>query len=90
MGVDDVEAGRGSPSGERRGAAVQLAQSRAARASARAPGGNSYSSTLDPAEPTQRGDLVAHEAPALRVGGVGQHVGDDERAHGASDRSALE
>src|SRR5262245_43171540 len=36
---------------------------------------------LEPIEPAQRGDLIAHEAPALGVGGVGPHVGDHEGAH---------
>ena len=34
-------------------------------------------------EAAQRGDLVADEAPALGMGGVGEHVGDDERPHDA-------
>ena len=38
----------------------------------------------------QRGDLVAHEAAALWVRGVGEHVREDERAHVPCDRSALE
>ena len=76
VGVDDVEAP--SPVAPRREAAAQV---EAARASARPPGGNSYSSTSTPSRLAQRGDLVAHEAPALGVGGVGLHVRDHERAH---------
>ena len=66
------------------------AQVAAAPASARRPGGNSYSSTSRSCRLAQRRHLVAHEAPALGVGGVGQHVGDHERAHHGPDRSALE
>jgi ribonuclease PH len=39
---------------------------------------------LEPVELAQRGDLVAHEAAALGVGAVGQHVRDHEGAHDAS------
>ena len=35
---------------------------------------------LEPVEQAQRGDLVADEAPALGMGGVGEHVGDHQRA----------
>ena len=44
---------------------------------------------VESVEPAQGGDLIAHEAAALGVLGVGQHVGDDQGAH-APDRSALE
>ena len=45
---------------------------------------------LQPVELPQRRDLVAHEAPALGVKGVRQHVRHHESAHVPPDRSALE
>ena len=39
---------------------------------------------LQSVELSQRGDLVADEAPALGMGGVGEHVGDHERAQDPS------
>ena len=63
--------------GERR---PQLARRRHERAAARR---ELVQLDLEPVEAPQRADLVAHEAPALGMGGVGEHVGDDERAHDA-------
>ena len=45
---------------------------------------------LQPRGAPQRFDLIAHEAPALRVLGIGEHVRDDQRAQHPLDRSALE
>jgi hypothetical protein len=45
---------------------------------------------VEPVDAPQRGDLVADEAAALGVRGVGKHVRDDERAHVRSDGIALE
>ena len=42
------------------------------------------------ADRLQRADLIAHERAAARMGVVGLHVRDDQRAQGSPDRSALE
>ncbi len=74
--VDHVEALRARSGGAARGAA---ARARAGRAGTRS------SSTSTSSQRAQRRDLVAHEAAALGMLGVGAHVRDHERAHACRD-----
>jgi hypothetical protein len=65
-------------------AAAQLASGIYERGAA---GGELVQLNLRVAQPAQRVHLVAHEATALGVAGVGKHVGHDQRPH-SRDRSA--
>ncbi len=69
--VDDVEALPAVP-------ARQLEEAPAKRGCARR---ELLQLDLQALDRTQRRDLIAHESPALGVGGVRPHVGDHERAH---------
>ena len=73
VGVDDVEA-------LARVAPAQVERSACERPST---GGKLVELDVQPVEAAQRIDLVAHKPPALGMGGVGQHVRDDERVHGS-------
>ena len=73
VGVDDVEPLAGV-------AAAQLP--RAARERARTGRELVQLHVVHAVQAAQRVDLVAHELPALGMGRGGQHVRDDERAHG--------
>ena len=87
--MDDVEAVPSAPEERVRGAKAPAQLDRRARQRARSRR-ELVELDVQAAELAQRGDLVADEAAALGMGGVGEHVGDDERAHDRSDRSALE
>jgi glutamate racemase len=85
--VDNVKAPRGGRRGTMTAGKGAAQVRRRARQCAR-PWRELVQLHLHVAQCAHRVDLIAHEAAALGVGGVGKHVGDHERAHDPPDRSA--
>jgi len=81
VGMDDVEAITGKAPVPSRSPAEQTAQVDGGAPQRAAPGSELIELDLQLVQAPQRGDLIAHEAAALGMGGVREHVGDHEGAH---------
>jgi hypothetical protein len=74
MGVDDVERRAGGAVSQQRRAAITSAELEGRMRKRSATGRELIELDVQAVEAMQRSDLIADEAPALGVCGVGQHV----------------